>query len=69
MVFPPEIVTFGSAFAFVPAVVVMPSDAVTQALGLYVTDQAATGFTLATANAPSASQTNTTYGFNYIALG
>ena len=63
------VVTFGSAFAFAPAIVLIPSNSATQALGLYVTDQTASGFTLAGAAAPAASQPNTTYAFNYIALG
>lgn len=63
------VVSFGTSFAFVPAVAVIASNSATQALGLYVTDQIAAGFTLATTNAPAASQPNTTYGFNYVALG
>jgi hypothetical protein len=45
---------------------VTPQNAATQALGLYVSATTLTTVTLAAANAPSASQANTTYSFSFL---
>lgn len=57
-------VTFYTSYSVAPQVLLMPINAATQALGLYVTSTT-TGFSVLCANAPSASQGNTVYGFNY----
>lgn len=45
--------------------VIIPTTAAAVALGLYVSAQSLTGFSVAATNAPSTSQANTVYGFNY----
>ena len=62
-------VTFATAYGATPAVMVVPRNDATQQLGLYVTSPGTTGFTLSTHGAPTASQGNTTYSFDYLVLG
>jgi hypothetical protein len=44
-------------------------NAVTKALGLYVSAATLTSFTVSAENAPSASQANTVYSFDYFCIG
>jgi len=62
-------VTFANAYAAAPVVMVVPRNDGTQQLGLYVSATSTTGFTLSTHGAPTASQANTTYSFDYVAIG
>jgi hypothetical protein len=63
-------VTFSVAWGSAPkAVAVTPNNAATQALGLLAAAPTTTGFTLSTANAPTASQAATVYSFSYIVRG
>lgn len=57
-------VTFYTAYSNAPKVLLMPINGATQALGLFVSSTT-TGFSVSCNNAPSASQANTVYGFNY----
>lgn len=52
-----------------PHVVVTAQNALTQALGLFVSGLSPTGFILSCVNAPAASQANTTYSFAFVAMG
>lgn len=52
-----------------PKIVVMPGNAATQALGLYVSAVSTAGFTISSVNAPAASQSNGTYFAHFICLG
>lgn len=58
-----------------PTVMLTPTDSLssgvspTAALGLYVYNVSATGFWVGCAVAPTASQANTVYGFDYLVLG
>lgn len=61
-------VTFGTAYAAAPIVVLVPGNAATAALQLYVTSVATTGFTVGCNVAPAASQTNSTYWVQYICM-
>ena len=58
-------VTFYSAYSVAPKVMLTPINTATQALGLFVSASSTTGFSVSCTNAPSASQANTVYGFNY----
>lgn len=58
-------VTFNTAYANAPKVVLTPINSATAALNLYVTSTV-NGFNVSCVNAPSASQANTVYGFTYI---
>ena len=51
-----------------PAVVLVPKNTATQALGLYVSSVANTGFTISTTSAPAASQANTVYSVDYVII-
>lgn len=62
-------VTFATAYGAAPIVVVNPHNDATQQLGLYVSATSTTGFTLSSHGAPTASQGNTTYSFDYLVLG
>lgn len=62
-------VTFAVAYAATPAVVLTGLNAATQALGLFVKTVSATGFSIGTANAPTASQGNTVYSVDYMIIG
>lgn len=62
-------VTFATAFGSAPFVAVTPRNTATEALGLYVSTKATTGFTLASTGAPADSQANTVYSFDYIVIG
>ncbi len=66
-------VTFGRAWV-IPGggamhVVLTANNAVTQALGIWCSNKSPTAFSLSTANAPAGGQANTTYSFDYIAVG
>jgi len=60
-------VTFHSVYSN-PNILVCPRNAATAALGLYVYSQSSAGFVLGCANAPTSSQPNTTYSFNYMVM-
>lgn len=66
-------VTFNTAWVIpgggAPHIVITPSNAVTQALGIYVSGLSPVGFNLSCANAPAASQANSTYSFAYVVMG
>lgn len=66
-------VTFNTAWVIPggggPHVNVTPTNAATQALGLYVTGISPTGFQVNVASAPAASQGSSTYSFCYSAAG
>ncbi len=62
-------VTFAEAYANAPMVVVTPQNADTAALGVYVSGGSTTGFNIATQNAPSASQSGSTYIVAFIVIG
>ncbi len=62
-------VTFGTTFVSPKAVVVCPANTATQALGLYVSNLATTGFALRATSGPAASQANTVYSFSYVTVG
>jgi hypothetical protein len=65
-------VTYGANFSDTggtPAVSVTPLNAATAALGLYVTKNGSTAFSLNAANVPAVSAANTTYAFDYHVLG
>jgi hypothetical protein len=61
------VVTFASAFASAPLVVVTPTTALTVPLNLYVASTTS-NFTVNAQTAPAASQGNTVYGFNYFLM-
>lgn len=61
------VVTFYRAYPTAPVVILTPTNAATQKLGLYVTSTT-TGFTVSTASAPGRNTPNTTYGFNYLVM-
>ncbi len=66
-------VTFGRAWT-IPGggamhVALTPNNAATQALGIWCSNKSPTAFSLSTANAPAASQGNTVYSFDFIAVG
>ena len=61
-------VTFAGPFGATPVVMVVAKNDATEALGLSVTTTA-TGFNLVTHGAPSASQANTVYSFDYLVIG
>lgn len=52
-----------------PGVVLTPQNAATQALGLFASGVSPTGFNVSCANAPAASQGNTTYSVGYVVIG
>lgn len=58
------VVTFNAAYASAPKVTLSPINSASAALNLYVASTT-TNFTVSSVNAPSASQANTVYGFNY----
>lgn len=62
-------ITFGQAYASAPVVTITPTNAAAAALQPYITGVSTTGFTIALGVAPSASQANTTYGFNWQVIG
>lgn len=62
-------VTFSSAYANAPVVAIAPQNAATEALGLYASSVSTTGFNIAAQNAPSASQSGTTYSVSFIIVG
>jgi hypothetical protein len=57
-------VTFAQTYAHAPSITVSPINSASASLNLYV-QSTTSGFTLRCVNAPSASQGNTVYGFNY----
>jgi hypothetical protein len=61
-------VTFSVAYDQAPTVVLNANNATTAALGLYAT-RTASGFTIRSTNAPSASQTLGTFDVSYIVIG
>lgn len=63
------VVTFAKAFTNAPVVVLTPINSATTSLNLYVSATSTTNFTVSCVTAPSASQSNTTYGFNYHVMG
>jgi hypothetical protein len=63
-------VSFATAYAAAPkAVILIPINAATQALGLYCPAPLAGSFAPGCTVAPAASQGNTVYGFMYIVIG
>jgi len=62
-------VTFNRAYSNAPRVVLTPTTGATVGLGLYISAVSTTGFTISCQTAPAASQANTVYGVNYVALG
>lgn len=62
-------VTFATAYAATPNVVITPTNNVSAALQLYVTNVSTTGFDVGAQVAPAASQVNTVYGFQYATIG
>ena len=62
-------VTFPTAYATAPYVAVVPKNAATAALGLYVSATAAGSFTVSSTAAPTASQANTVYAFDFLVTG
>lgn len=58
------VITFNTAYATAPTVVLTPINPTSAALNLYVATTTTT-FTVSCVNAPSASQANTVYGFFY----
>lgn len=63
------VVTFASAYAAAPVVMLEPTNAALAALLPYVTSVGTGGFTVATQLAPAASQANTTYGIAWMVIG
>jgi hypothetical protein len=61
-------VTFAVPFSAAPVVLIVAKNDATQVLGLSVTTTA-TGFNLVTHSAPTASQANTVYSFDYHVIG
>jgi hypothetical protein len=61
------VITFNTAYANAPTVVLTPINSASAALNLYVSSTTTT-FTVSCVNAPSASQANTVYGFFYHVL-
>lgn len=62
-------VTFATAFGSAPFVIPIARNTATEALGLYVSTKATTGFTLSTTGDSADSQANTVYSFDYIVIG
>lgn len=62
-------ITFSNAYSNAPIVVIEPQNATTAALGLYASSVSTTGFNIAVQNAPSASQSGTTYSASFVAIG
>jgi hypothetical protein len=48
---------------------ITPQNAATAALGLYASSVSTTGFNIAAENAPTASQSGTTYSAGFIVIG
>lgn len=63
------VVTFATAFASAPVVVVSAGNDATAVLTLSATSVSASGFTLTTHTAPTGSQGATTYAFSWVAIG
>lgn len=64
------VVTFSAAYAVAPVVMLVPKNSATAGLApLYISAVSATGFTVSCQNAPTASQANTTYSFDWLVLG
>lgn len=59
------VVTFSAAYVNTPKVMLMPANAATQALGLYVSSPGTGSFTISSVNAPAASQSVGTYQVYY----
>jgi hypothetical protein len=62
-------VTFATAYDAAPMVMVIARNTATEALGLYVSTKATTGFTLSTTGDSADSQANTVYSFDYAVIG
>lgn len=62
-------VTFNKAYSAIPIILVCASNAATAALNPYVDTASTTGFNIAFANAPSASQSAGTYSVAFIVIG
>jgi hypothetical protein len=62
-------IAFGQTAPASPTVIICPANAAAAALSLYVASVSATGFTIASAVAPAASQANTVYAANYWVVG
>lgn len=62
------VVTFGNPFSVVPTIIISPVNVASAALALAGVSPSASGFTVASGNAPSASQSNVTYGFRWFAI-
>jgi hypothetical protein len=62
------VVTFTTAYASAPIVVLTAGNTATQALGLYASSVTTTGFTVSTTSAPTSSQANTVYVVNYVVV-
>lgn len=64
------VVTFAASYGVnPPGIAIVPGNTATQALGLYLSALAGTGFTVSCATAPAASQANTTYAFDWVTIG
>ena len=61
-------ITFGTAFTNTPVIVLCPVNSATAALQPYVSSASGSGFNIAFAVAPSASQSTGTYVVNYIVI-
>lgn len=62
-------VTFAKAYGAAPIVMVNPDNDATQQLGIYVSASSTTGFSLSCHGAPTSSQANTVYSFDYMVIG
>lgn len=62
-------VTFATAYASAPVVVISPGNDATAVLTCSVTGVSTTGFTLTTHTAPTGSQAATVYAFSWAAIG
>jgi hypothetical protein len=62
------VVTFGTPFSVAPTIIISPVNVASGALNLAVVSPSASGFTVASGNAPSAGQANTAYGFRWHAV-
>jgi hypothetical protein len=63
--FTPWVIPGGGA----PHIVITPTNAASQALGLYISGMSPTGFNISSAGTPAATQSNSTYSVNFISFG
>lgn len=62
-------ITFSNTYSNAPIVMITPQNSATEALGLYASSVSTTGFNIAAQNAPTASQSGTTYSAGFIVIG